>query len=356
MTPPTSPAPSAGAAGARSRLAAGQSAAAVGAAAGAGQPGGGDPLAAQRTERALRCATTAARRLGLRPGEPRVLHDIFNVLVHLDPEPVVVRVPSLTLLSPEEQAARQRRELAVTGWLADTGAPVVRPSPLVPREPVACEDASLTFWEFVVETDRLSLADIAAADPRRLADRFTEQNGWAAELHRLLAGFPDAADLPVLAPLVPGIGRLLDRLRREPVLLTTADLDRAEREYAGLEALVAAPAASFPGVRLQALHGDSPGYNVLRTANGHLFSDFEDTTLGPVEWDLTMLDDAALESYENAAGLRLDRALLDVLDGARLLQAVSSLAVTSRMPQLRDMLAPAVEQWRARPPLTLPGT
>ncbi|MFD0385295.1 hypothetical protein ACFQ2B_32610 [Streptomyces stramineus] len=152
-----------------------------------------------RAERAVHLATRAGRRLGLRADAPRVLHDVFNVLVHLAPDPVVVRVPSLALSDAVEQAARQRYELAVAGWLADTGAPVVRPSPLVPREPVEIDGRSLTFWEFVTEEN--ALGDPAAADPRELEDRFAEQAGWTADLHRLLAGYPGA--LPTLSPSSP---------------------------------------------------------------------------------------------------------------------------------------------------------
>lgn len=75
-----------------------------------------------RTERAAAAATNAARALGLRVDEPRVLYDVFSVIVHVAPAPVVVRVPTVLPPSrvghPELQAEQQRRELAVTSWLA----------------------------------------------------------------------------------------------------------------------------------------------------------------------------------------------------------------------------------------------
>ncbi|GHC35279.1 aminoglycoside phosphotransferase family protein [Streptomyces cinnamoneus] len=303
-----------------------------------------------RAERAVRTATAAGRRLGLRADGPRVLHDVFNVLVHLAPDPVVVRVPSLTLVPAGELAAKQRRELAVAGWLADAGAPVVGPSPLVPREPVEAEGTSLTFWEFVHE----SSPDGDSDDPRALEERFAEQTGQAAALHRLLAGYP--GELPTLSPLVPATGSSLDRLRKQPQqFLTTADLDRAEGEYAALEALVGDFPAHFPGARLQALHGDSPGYNIIRTAAGPLFGDFEDVTRGPVEWDLTLAGPHGIAAYEQAGGGPVDRRLLDVMESARMLQVVGALALVPSMPELGPMLEPVVAQWRARAPLTRPG-
>ncbi|MGK5728646.1 aminoglycoside phosphotransferase family protein [Streptomyces sp. URMC 124] len=309
--------------------------------------------AEERAERALGLAVRAGRGLGLEPGEPRVLHHVFNVLVHLAPHPVVVRVPSPGIAPVGEQAAQQRRELAVAGWLADRGAPVVGPSPLVPREPVEIDGQSLTFWEFVTETDPLS----AVTDPAVLEHRFVEQTGWAAELHALLAEYPGGDELPVLAPVVPAVGRTLAALAENPhPLLTPAELDRARAEYAVLETLVQDLPAHFPGARLQTLHGDSPAYNLLRTAGGHLFSDFEDTTRGPVEWDLTLVGPRGIEAYERASGTRVDRALLDVMEGARFLQIVGALAFASLKPDLATMLEPAVGQWRARAPLSLPAT
>ncbi|MEW2579928.1 aminoglycoside phosphotransferase family protein [Streptomyces syringium] len=300
----------------------------------------------ERAEEAVGLATRAGKRLGLRADGPRVLRDVFNVLVHLAPDPVVVRVPTLALASVEEQAAKQRHELAVAGWLADSGAPVVRPSPLVPREPVEFEGRSLTFWEFVSEAD--------ADESRTLEERFAEQTGWAARLHGLLAGYP-GEPLPTLSPLVPALKPALAELAKRPQSLTTAELDRAEREYAVLEALVGDLPAYFPGARVQTLHGDSPSYNVLRTADGYVFNDFEDVTRGPVEWDLTLVGPRGIEAYERASGTRVDRALLDVMEGARMLQVVGALALVPRMPELGAMLEPVVGQWRARTPLSLPG-
>src|ERR1700754_1648699 len=106
---------------------------------------------AARTDRAVAAATAAGRDLGLGVTDPVILHDMFSVVVHLAPAPVVVRVP--TVLPPTDdldaQEARQRREIDVVGWLADQGHPVVAPSQLVPREPVRRDGFSMTFWQFV---------------------------------------------------------------------------------------------------------------------------------------------------------------------------------------------------------------
>ncbi|WP_264002904.1 hypothetical protein [Mycolicibacterium chitae] len=66
-------------------------------------------------------------------------------------------LPPAFVASPERQAAQQRSELAVAGWLADRDHPVVAPSPLVPRKPVRHEGFSMTFWQYVEEVPRTLL-------------------------------------------------------------------------------------------------------------------------------------------------------------------------------------------------------
>ena len=70
-----------------------------------------DEIAA-RTSRAVAAATAAARDLGLAVDDPRVLYDVFSVVVHLAPEPVVVRVPTVLppsyLRAPGTQTSQQR--------------------------------------------------------------------------------------------------------------------------------------------------------------------------------------------------------------------------------------------------------
>src|SRR3954454_3840110 len=78
---------------------------------------------------------------------------------------------------------------------------------------------------------------------------------------------PWAARLAAAGTIAPGDAALLDRIGR--------------RLAARLEALDAP---------VQALHGDAHLRNVVRTARGPLWNDFEDTFRGPREWDLACLD------------------------------------------------------------------
>lgn len=302
-----------------------------------------------RTARAVAAATKAGRDLGLRVEEPRVLYDVFSVIVHLAPEPVIVRVP--TVLPPyydevpEVQTAQQRAELSVTRWLADRGLPVVPPSPLVPVEPVERDGFSMTFWQLVDEL------------PDHEPD-YVARTARAAELHAALRAYP--GELGFWVPFGTYIPSGLAALEGRPDLLDSADLLRAQREWALIEPLVTSPQAfrsRFPDVDLQPIHGDAPFHNMITTADGELWSDFELVTLGPVESDVAMAGAEAVAAYDAAAaqlGLRaLDGEVLRLMEAAGDLSIVACLAMAPQLPMLLDGLRVPLDQWRARPELTV---
>ncbi len=300
-----------------------------------------DQIAA-RAARAVAAATAAGRDLGLTVTAPLVLYDVFSVVVHLAPSPVVVRVrtvlPYTAAADPDVQAVQQRHELAVAGWLADRGHPVVAPSPLVPREPVCRDGFSMTFWQFVEQIP----------DADHFSDRRFEVT---AQLHAALRGYP--GELPFLGTFVPFVSDGLAQLEHRPDLLDAADLERARREWATLEPMICSRAAfkeTFPGAGIQPIHGDAPYYNVIVTAEGELWSDFEEAALGPVEFDLASIGPDGQAAYDKAAvelGLRpLDERLLRVMESARMLQVVACLALVPQLPMLVDGLRPSLEKWR----------
>lgn len=301
-----------------------------------------DQLAA-RTQRALAAVTAAGRELGLTVDDPTILHDAFSVVVHLAPSPVVARVPVVLPDGFElsTQTARQTRELAVVGWLADRGQPVVRPSPLVPRVPVQRDGFSMTFWEWV------------DADTNREPD-YDARGPLVANLHATLRDYP--APLQFLLPLAMSVSNGLGYLEQCPDLLEASDLDRAKREWQLLAPIMMSRgsfSAAFPGITTQALHGDAPGYNLIETKTGLVHADFEDVTLGPVEWDLTLQSRSAVDSYDQAAmraGLRrVDHELLSIMNVLRMLQVVACHALIPKLPALATSLSPALEEWREMP-------
>jgi thiamine kinase-like enzyme len=297
-----------------------------------------------RSARAVQAAVDASRDLGLDVGDPVVLHDVFSVVVHLAPQPVVVRVP--IVLPPDQRgaplAARQQRELDVVAWLAARGLPVVAPSALVPLAPVQRNGFSMTFWE---------LADLAEEHvPYGSVD-----SSMVVQLHALLREYP-AHGLPFLSPVNLTVPSLLDSLAGTPELIAEGDFDRARREWEVLESVLGGRAAfeeRFPGAPAQAVHGDAPSYNVVLTRTGPRFADFEDVNLAPIEWDLAAGTHEDIESYTREAsriGLRSpDPEVLRVMSAARMLQMVASLALVPELPLLAKGLEPALDAWRVMP-------
>jgi hypothetical protein len=294
-------------------------------------------------------ATASGTELGLRVDEPHVLYDVFSVIVHLAPTPVVVRVPTVLppsyVKDPDAQTAQQRAELAVAGWLADRGHPVVPPSPLVPREPVRRDGFSMTFWQFVEH--------VPDAEPdmrRRVAQ--------TARLHAALRDY-DGTELGFWAPFGTYIPEGLAELRRLPDLVCAADLARAQREWAVLGPVLTSRAAfesAFPGADIQPIHGDAPYHNMIATPDGELWSDFELVTMGSVESDLAMVGPEGVATYDEAAvalGLRpLDERVLRVAEAAARLATIAALAMAPELPMLVDAVKPVIDQWRDTPPVT----
>ena len=301
---------------------------------------------AERTRRATRAAVEAGRALGLQIERAAVLHDVCSVVVQLEPEPVVARIPVVLTGStaPDDQAARQQRELDVVAWLDRHGVPVVAPAPGLPRSPVRRDGFPMTFWE---------LADVA--------DDHQPYRGvsvsYSAELHARLAGYP--VELPFLAPFNHGLPDMLSELDTTGPL-THADIDRARTEFDALQHILGDRdvfTSAFPDVPLQAIQGDGPSHNVIRTKSGIKFSDFEDITYGPVEWDLAMMGADAVAEYNDAAarrGLRTtDPEVQRVMDYARRLQFVGCVSLIPQLPLLASPMAEAVQEWRGTAPFRL---
>ena len=117
---------------------------------------------AERTRRATGAAVDAARALGLEVEHPVVLHDVFSVVVHLAPHPVVARIPVVLTAAadPAGQTARRQRELDVAAWLDAQGVPVVPPSALVPRSPIHRDGFVMTPPLSTFATTRLTLSRV----------------------------------------------------------------------------------------------------------------------------------------------------------------------------------------------------
>jgi len=218
---------------------------------------------------------------------------------------VVARVAG-TIRAARSGTDWQRRELAVAGFLARAGAPVVAPSTELPPGPYEHQGQVLSFWAYT-PSGEIDPAQ-AGADLR--------------ECHAALKGFTGA--LPVLGAVTEAEA-LLHRLGVHGKL--------SHDEALGLQARFDELYPLLGELRspIQPLHGDAHLNNVL----GGLWNDWEDTCLGPVGWDVACLiagsrTPAEQRTAYEATRLDLDPGELALWVEARRLQIEVWRALVSR--------------------------
>jgi aminoglycoside phosphotransferase (APT) family kinase protein len=311
-------------------------------------PGDSGDRFAEMTRAGLAAAIGVAREHGLPAGDPEVLSSRGNVLVHLRPAPVVARVATLTAWTRSEPFQWLAREVAVAGYAAANGGPVVPPTALTDPGPHWRDGLAVSLWTFVPPSpERPAPAEFGVA---------------LARLHMATADFP--GELPVLETLRAQISDALAALERERVLepgVLTALRDRHA------EILAALDGPDGPDGPELVLHGDAHPGNLLWTPAGWLWTDLEETCRGPRAFDLAVLvrgqgaDDAAtaLAAYANLTGEPLPGpGELAWFDWARALEgAVWTLAMAHQYPARYAERAPSVlaSVLAARQPSPGPG-
>jgi Ser/Thr protein kinase RdoA (MazF antagonist) len=216
-------------------------------------------------------ARDAARALaGVPVEEVVVLSDANSAVLLLRPGDVVVRV------APADRNVAAF-EIEVARRLGARGAPVIRLDPRVEARVHAVDGFVLTFWTHH--------APLPGPTP-------------PAEYARALRRFHTAAaGLDVEAPSFTDRVRSAVDLLSDPV--RTPDLGAEDRELLLTSLRGATEVVSAAG-REQLLHGEPHAGNVLHTAEGVLFLDFETCCRGPVEYDLAYVPDAVAELYPDA--------------------------------------------------------
>jgi hypothetical protein len=216
-------------------------------------------------QRALAAACSVARGQGVPCGRAAVAHSGSNVLVHLRPSPVVARVMTGTAVLHDDPARWLAREVSVLSFLAPSGL-AVAPSSLIAPGPYRADGLWMTFWSQVEHR-----GSAEPCDAERLG-------GALRQLHDALTGF--SGELGGLGDLQADI----ERLRR--ALRPTAALGAQEIDSLGERLLALGETVFDTSLATQALHGDASLDNLLRTPEGLIWNDFEDTFRGPVHWDL----------------------------------------------------------------------
>jgi hypothetical protein len=233
------------------------------------------------TTSAVAAAVEVALRYGLPADDPEVIHERSNVLVRLGS--VVARVPGTTRLIRAEPSKWLARDVAVSRFLTERGVCVVSPTSDPPPGPHLAGGLPVTLWHYTAHDREHRFA------PREIAESL-------AEVHAGLRDYP--GELPS-GNAIAEVHVVLD-------LFEEAFDGNAPRLLAEAERI----APTLSGGPVQALHGDAHAGNLIATADGPCWLDFEDTTRGPLWWDLAALADhggadgeAALAAYPDAPGL-----------------------------------------------------
>jgi Phosphotransferase enzyme family len=218
------------------------------------------------TRQGQAAAVRLAQRLGLPHDDPVILSNRGNLLVHLGPASVVARVATLTARSRRDPVAWLAREVAVAGYVASHGGPVVAPA--ADAGPHWQDGFAISLWQHVRALDTVpGPADVGSA----LARLHSIARGCRAELGGLNAATDQITDG-------------LTMLERESVVATATVVALRAAHTAALAEMRAADGEPV------VLHGDAHHGNLLAApGRGWLWIDLEETGRGPAAWDLATM-------------------------------------------------------------------
>ena len=174
------------------------------------------------------------------------------------------------------------RGLSVSRHLAQRGAPVTRPTEKPESGPHRVDDSCVTFWQYESTID--SEVDI------------TQAVNALNRVHR---------ELPHYSGDLPHFWKSLDQTYQQ---LQTPDSRRflSEGDHCFLKEVFKRfqHLKSLSEDVLRPLHGACHLGNVINTERGHLWLDFDNVCLGPIEWDLSCLPEEAIGDRD------IDRAIM----------------------------------------------
>jgi hypothetical protein len=211
------------------------------------------------TDLPIRAATETALVHGIRPDRCDILQNGSTLVLRLT-ETLVARVVQ-DRDGPRQGTEWFARENAIADHLTRHGAPVISLHPDLPPGPHERLGYPLNFWQFVTRI---------AAEPAP-----AEIGRTLRQCHEIMRSFP--TPLPKLAILTESLAILEDR---ELFPRATQQMLR-DHLTASIEVL-----SGYPH---QPLHGDAHMGNLMNTTQGLLWTDWEDTFAGPVEWDIASI-------------------------------------------------------------------
>lgn len=241
------------------------------------RPAGSEPpdSSDQRRTRAVRAAAAAARAHGLDVREPRVLADANNTIVHLRPAPVVAKVATTWIRDGPGVLAQ---ELSVAMHVARRSGPMPPPAEEVPVEIHHHDGLAMTFWRYVEHSRDGPTAAVTAGSLRRLHAALADYPGplrsFRVELDELATALIDPTRTPTL-----------DRVDRAFLRSTLSSLLTDLDHYDG---------------PVFVLHGDPHEGNRIAIDGDVLWVDLEAACIGPLEWDLSALEEEDASMFDEA--------------------------------------------------------
>jgi hypothetical protein len=234
----------------------------------------------EQSRAAVAAALDVASAQGLTVTDPRLVGRGSNRIVWLRPAPVVARVMTGTVVLHDDPRAWLRREIDVGLHLASQGAPIVPPASEVDPGPHLSRGLWVSLWRHVPTQDVAPSADHLGRSLRELHDALASYDG----------------PLPPRSVALEEIDWLLNALQANPE--HQAWRDERDRLAPRLEDLDTDP-------RAQPLHGDTAWSNLLWTADGPRWNDFEDVCIGSPAWDVVGLVDDARDRKGDAYAARV---------------------------------------------------
>ncbi|WP_338288027.1 aminoglycoside phosphotransferase family protein [Luteolibacter sp. LG18] len=225
----------------------------------------------------IRAAVETATAHGVVPDRCEILQNGSTLVLRLT-ECLVARVV-VDVEGPRQGPAWFAREIAVARHLAEHGAPVIPVHAALPPGPYEHLGFTLNFWQYV----------------QRVAEEPSPEDVGRTlyECHAVLREFPE--ELPEMAIVTETIGLL--GMLEERGLFPEETLALLRRNLEG-------PLAALRGYPRQTLHGDAHEGNLMHTTRGLLWTDWEDTFSGPVEWDVASIiwNPRVLDGDEDTVG------------------------------------------------------
>ena len=236
------------------------------------------PMEVTARGRAIEAAVSLAVSLGLAADDAVILHDSNRIVIRILPCDIVARVSPIGWYSPAREVELARR------LAAETDAPIAGLDPRVDSVIFERDGFQIGLWTYFESEPSPELSpDDYSKMLERLHGALRQIDMVAPPFTDRLAGIQQwLSDSEVAPDLGPNDRDLLvQRLQPSSRLLTEV----AERQ--------------------QLVHGEPHPWNVLETADGPVFIDFENCASGPVEYDLAWVPTAVSNRYP-----RVDRGVL----------------------------------------------